>query len=447
MKRYVQSPGCPVRAPAMTRRTFLGRLAGALCGASSLDFGRQTIAKSLARERLRLAAIGVGNRGLDNLSAVAAEHVVALCDVDERYLAQAHERFPQAATYRDYRELLEKVDVDGVVISTPDHSHYHATLGALKKGVHVYCEKPLAHSISEVRALTSEARRQGVVTQMGNQHHSSAGYRRVVDWLQSDILGPVREVHAWTNRPTWDQAVARPQESFAIPKELDWDLWLGPAPERSYHPSYHPFGWRGWWDFGGGALADMGPHLLDPVFWGLQLSYPRRIRAESGGGTEESAPEWSIVHFDFPARNGQPPVRLHWYDGGKQPTAEITSVKRLPSNGVMFLTERARLFAPELGGQPTVLPRDKEDRFTPPAVRTSGTDDHHQEWIQACRGAGKTSSPFEFGSLLTESCLLGNIAIRSGKELAWDPDTMSFPKQPDLSKYLSREYRAGWEAK
>lgn len=397
-------------------------------------------------QKLKLGIVGVANRGETNLIGVHHETIAALCDVDEDYLEQRRQRYPGAKRYVDFREMLELPGLDGVVISSPDHTHAHAALQAIRRGLHVYCEKPLAHTVAEVRLLAQAAKQSSVVTQTGNQHHTTAGYRRVAEWVRSGVIGEVREVHSWTNRPFWPQAIAQRPASEPVPPQLHWDLWLGPAPTRPYAAGYHPTNWRGFWDFGTGALGDRGPHLLDPAFFALELTSPTHIEAESSAVTDESPPEWSIVRFEFPARGQHPPVRVTWYDGGKQPSRDISGVKQqLPDNGTLFIGSLARLFAPELGGNPLLIPNQPAQELPKATVQLPVSKGHYQEWIDACKGEGQVQCDFQYGARLTEACLLGNIALRAGKPIRWDGATGEIVAPADARRYLSREYRAGWK--
>ncbi|MCA9267631.1 MAG: Gfo/Idh/MocA family oxidoreductase, partial [Planctomycetales bacterium] len=405
-----------------------------------------------------------GNRGFDNYLALADEEVVAVCDVDERYFRPVKDSRPDVATFADWRELLARddLDLDGLVISTPDHTHAPIALAALRRGLHVYCEKPLAHSVAELRAMSAAAsERPSLVTQMGNQHHASDGYRRAVEWIRSGRLGEVREVHVWSSRPIWPQGIDRPADTPPVPESLHWDLWLGPAPERPYHPVYHPMRWRGWWDFANGAIGDMGPHLIDAVQWGLNLPSPVRIEAESSPVNDETAPLWSIVRFDFEmpstdSRDGEaaaagsnPPstvreLSLTWYDGGKQPPAEVTGVARPPAQGALVIGSDAKLFIPELGRQPIVVPRQKGERIEPPEPSLPRPASHMDEWLTACKQGRSTSSDFAYGRQLSELCLLGAIATRVGQPLTWSTTDGHFTNNPAANKLLKREYRDGW---
>jgi len=376
-------------------------------------------------EKLNLGHIGVGNRGLSNLVELKAENALALCDVDETYLARARQLHPKASVYRDMRKLLEHPKLDGVVVSTPDHTHVIGAAGALEQGLDVYCETPLAHSIGQTRHLAKLAKQQSVITQFGAQHHSSAGHQLASAWLRSGKLGAISAVHAWTNRPIWPQGLPRPKAAEP-PAGLDWNLWLGPAPLRPFALGYHPGDWRGFWDFGTGTLGAMGPHFLDPVASGLKLQLPVKITAESSEVTRESAPKWSIVRFDFDRAEGSPPLELTWYDGGKQPGKEITGVDRPPASGAMVLCEHARLFIPEYGRAPIVVPHDRGQKIEPPklAEDPQATLSHQQRWAAACRTQVDPTCNFAYGALLTEICHLGNLAIRTGTPIAWNAKKM-----------------------
>ncbi len=413
--------------------------------AASIGVGANRIAAANdSKRKLKIGVIGVGNRGASNVAEIKSENIVALCDVDQQFLAPMSSRFPNAKTSADFRDLLAQTELDAVVISTPDHTHYHAAMMAMRRGLHVYCEKPLAHSIWEVREMATAAKRFQIVTQTGNQHHASDGYRRVVEIVRSGVIGKVNEVHAWTNRPIWPQGVERPPPSQAIPEYLDWDTWLGPAPQRPYHETYHPSGWRGWFDFGCGALGDMGPHLLDPVVWALELDAPSKIVAESSEVNDETFPTWSIVRFEFQSGDRTTPLRLVWYDGDKQPPESLTGIKRLPPHGVLFMADRAKLFAPQYGGSPILMPSDRTDSIALPEPYLPKSPGHHREWIEAIKTGGKTSCDFAYGSRLTELCLLGNVAIRSAKTIEWDHEKMQTSNGIDIGYLLRQAYRDGW---
>jgi len=425
---------------ANARRRFLRRLGGFFVAPLFCSPGiREALAEPVAMAKLNIGVVGVGNHGASNLAAMKQQAVVAVCDVDAGYLQRTRQEFSSARHYRDWREMLQHPDLDAVVVSTPDHQHAGCAMGAIEKGLHVYCEKPLAHNIEETRLMKKMALQAGVITQLGNQHHSSRGYRLAVRWLQAGILGPLDRVVAWTNRPLWPQGMRHPRGGGRVPAGLEWDLWLGPAAARRYHPAYHPLAWRGWWDFGSGTLGDMGPHLLDPVVSGLALSAPRKVTSQSSPANRWTFPASSIVRMTFDQVHRQEtPLELSWYDGGEKPPVEIEG--RLPANGVMLYGERARMFIPDYGRMPRLM------------GDPGGTSDdlpdlpgHRQQWIEACHLGRQTSCDFGYAARLTEICLLGNISIRSGQAVHWDRQRGRIINEPSLNHLLGRQRRSGWE--
>jgi predicted dehydrogenase len=426
------------------RRAFLKQ--AAVTGAGLWVTGPGAFARRLSpNEKLNIGVIGVGGRGGANLQSVAGENIVALCDIDDQTLAKAAAGFPRAAIYSDFRKLLDRKDIDAVVVSTPDHMHAFATTMALAQGRHVYCEKPLTHSVSEARAVAEAAARRKVATQMGNQGHSNDGARRTVELIQSGAIGPVREVHAWTDRPIWPQGIDRPMDTPPVPATGHWDLWLGPAPERPYNPAYLPFKWRGWWDFGTGALGDMACHVMDVAFWSLKLGPPATVEAEGPSVHPESAPKWMIIHYDFPARGDLPPVKLTWYDGGKRPPAELFEGQKLEDNGSLFIGDKGKLYLPDAYGERhKLLPESQFAGFKAPEPSLPDSPGHHAEWIAACKTGSATGSNFAYAGALTEMVLLGNVAYRAGKKLEWDGAAMKATNCPEADPLLRREYRRGW---
>ncbi|MCH8149429.1 MAG: Gfo/Idh/MocA family oxidoreductase [Planctomycetes bacterium] len=392
-------------------------------------------------DKLNIGCIGVGGKGWVDMTSVGSENIVAVCDVDSARLNKAGVKFPKAAKFSDFRRLLERKDIDAVTVSTPDHTHAVASMGAMKLGKHVYCQKPLAHSIYEVRQMIETARQQKVATQMGNQGHSEAGTRRMVEWIQAGGLGPVREVHVWTDRPIWPQGIDRPKGKLPIPSTLDWDLWLGPAPERPYHAVYHPFKWRGFWDFGTGALGDMACHNTDTAYWALKLADPIAVEAKSSAINLETAPKWSTIRYEFPQRGSLPPVNLTWYDGGKKPPAELAPGVKLGTNGSIFVGDNATLFVPHYWGEGKIVKGEAAPR---PKQSIPDSPGHYQEWINACKGGPPALSNFDNAGPLTEMVLLGNIALRTGKRCKWDPKTLSVPGVPEADMLIRNEYRKGW---
>jgi predicted dehydrogenase len=429
----------------MKRREFLKQTA--LTGAGLWAAGQAAAAQDRSpNERLNIALIGVGGQGGGNLRSVQSQNIVALCDIDEGALGKAAQQFPKAATYHDFRKMLERRDIDAVVVSTPDHTHAVAAAWAMQQGRHVYCEKPLTHSVHEARALADLAARKKVATQMGNAGHSSGGQRRLVELVRSGVIGPVREVHTWTDRPIWPQGIDRPADRPPVPSSVTWDLWLGPAPERPYHPAYHPFRWRGWWDFGTGALGDMGCHGLDAAFWALELGAPTTVEAAGPPPHAETAPKWMIVWYDFPSRGERPPVRLTWYDGGKLPPASLfQGVSRIADNGSLFIGDKGTIaVAGSYGGDHRLLPAEKFADFVAPQRSIPDSPGHHEEWIAACKTGSATGTNFAYAAALTEMVLLGNIAYRVGKKIEWDTAKLEATNCPEAKPLIRREYRQGW---
>lgn len=346
--------------------------------------------------------------------------------------------------------LEEQKEIDAVIIATPDHSHACIAMEAMRRGKHVYVQKPMTHTVAEARLLTEAARKYKVVTQMGNQGHSGDGVRKICEWIWAGIIGEVKEAHAWTNRPVWPQGIDRPVDKPAVPQDLDWDLWIGPAPMRPYHPAYHPFAWRGWWDFGCGALGDMACHVLDPVFAALKLKYPTSVEACSTPVNNETFPSGSIVRFEFPARESMPAVKLSWYDGGLKPDrpAELEENRPLDqaASNVLLIGSKGVLRCGEYGDDPQLLPyaRMREVKFpkeTLPRIKTS----HEMNWIEAIKKNGQATSHFDYAGPFTEAVVMGNLALkRLGKRLMWDGDNMKFTNDDEANQYVHMPYRQGW---
>ncbi|HQG47767.1 MAG TPA: Gfo/Idh/MocA family oxidoreductase, partial [Sedimentisphaerales bacterium] len=358
------------RDGALSRRDFMGA-AGAVAAFTVVPrhvLGGQ--GNTAPSEKVNVAAIGAGGMGAGNTDACAGAgaNIVALCDVDFERAAGQFKKYPNAKQYKDFRKMLdEQKDIDAVIVATPDHMHAIASIAAMRRGKHVYCQKPLTRLVSEARAMTEAARKFKVVTQMGNQGHSGDGVRDICEWIWAGVIGEVKEVHAWTNRPVWPQGINRPSEVHEIPSTLDWNLWLGPAPERPFNRIYLPFNWRGWWDFGGGALADMACHVLDPVFWALKLKYPVSVEASCTPVNNETFPQASIVHYEYPAREGMPAVQVHWYDGGLKPqrpeALEVGRPLDQASSNVLFLGSKGVLRCGEYGDNPQLVPYERHREF------------------------------------------------------------------------------------
>lgn len=436
----------------LTRRRFL-RQAALSAGAVSLGPWAVPARAQPAGAKLNLAIIGVGGRGHANMMAMAGEQIVALCDVDRSRLETAARLFPQARKYADFRELFDKEkDLDAAVVSTPDHTHAPASVRAMQRGLHVYCEKPLTHSVYEARVMTEVAAQKKVITQMGTGAQSSEPHIRAVEMIQAGAIGDVVEAHCWTNRPIWPQGQDRPQGEDAVPANLNWDLWVGPSPMRPFKekypegplkgkPVYHPFVWRGWWDFGTGALGDIAPHIMNVVFWALELGAPTSVEAECSERKAETFPEWSIVRFEFPARGNRPPVKLTWYDGGRRPPAELVDGEPLPDNGTLFVGRKGRLVVEGL----KLYPKKDFAGYQPPAPTLPRRIDIHADWLRAIKEGGQTGCHFGYAGPMTEAYLLGNIALKVGRRIDWDPVGLKVTNCPEANRYVKREYRPGWE--
>ncbi|HEV7282414.1 MAG TPA: Gfo/Idh/MocA family oxidoreductase [Pirellulaceae bacterium] len=431
------------RSSRLDRRDFL-KASGVGAAALSAGVWTQTARSqsTSANEKLAIACIGTANRAGDDVQGVKSEDIVALVDVDSNYLARAAEQFPGARTYADYREMLqaEADKIDAVVIGTADHHHAPATIRAIRAGKHVYCEKPLTHTVEEARIVTEAAKKAGVATQLGTQIHAGDNYRRVVEIIQSGAIGDVNEVHVWVGKG-WGGGDL-PTDTTAPPDNLSWDLWLGPAPAREYAPGrYHPAQWRRWWAFGQGTLGDMGCHYMDLPFWALDLKYPTHVEAEGPAVHPETCPLGLTVRYQFPERNGLVPVKMTWYDGDHIPK-EVAG-QRVPGSGVMFVGTQGKMFADY--GSYRLFPQEKFAGFKPPAQTIPPSVGHHQEWIDACKNGTPTTCNFSYSGPLTETVLLGNVAYRTGKALDWNAASLEATNAPEAGKFVSKEYRSGWE--
>src|SRR5687768_8840309 len=421
---------------SVTRREFLAASA-AMAAAAAMPASAQ---RGRSKEKLNIGVIGVYNRGRDNLEAVSSQNIVALCDVDEKLRATAAEKFPSAKLYVDFREMIDREDLDAVVVATPDHMHAPASLFAMNKGLHVYCEKPLAHSVYETRKMAETARKKRLITQMGTQIHATANYRRVVELVQSGVIGPVREVHCWVDRE-WSGG-DRPKETPPIPAGLHWDLWLGPAQERPYNPAYHPFNWRRWWDFGGGTLGDMGCHHMDLPYWALSLGHPLSVYAEGPEPNSETTPAWLIVRYEYPSRGALPPVTLTWRHGGKRPEHFVEGILPKWGDGTLFVGEKGMLLADY--GRHVLLPEKDFANFTRPTPSIPDSIGHHNEWIEAIKIGGAPLCNFDYASVLTEAVLLGNVSYRVGKKLEWDPKRLQASNCREVDALIKPAFRSGW---
>jgi predicted dehydrogenase len=347
--------------------------------------------------------------------------------------------------------MLEELDdqIDAVTVTTPDHMHFPVAMAAIAMGKHVFVQKPMSHTIWEARTLMEAARRHRVVTQMGIQGHAGEGIRLLKEWTNADAIGPVHEVHLWTNRPVWPQGLSRPADTPPVPDTLDWNLWLGTAPERPYHPAYAPFRWRGWWDFGCGALGDIGCHSMDAAFWVFNLGSPRRIEAEAEGATAESGPKRSKLVYHFPERDGMPPLKLYWYDGNLKPPrpTELEPGRTLPDRigGQLFVGEKGTILSQDVYcSSPRIIPESSMRAFLPnrPEKTIPRSPGGHKEWIAACKGEGpKPGADFDYSAPLTEMVLLGNLAIRTGKTIEWDSARLRCINVPEANALVRQPHR------
>ncbi len=441
-KKTEKTGGIKITGQAISRRSFV-------TGGSASALAFTVVPKRVfgANERLNVAAIGVGGKGASDIADASAAgcNIVALCDVDEERAGRVFAGFPAAGRYKDFRVMLEKQrDIDAVIVSTPDHTHAVAAVMAMKLGKHVYCQKPLAHSIHEARVMARVAAETGLATQMGNQAHAGDPMRRTVEAIRAGIIGKVREAHLWSDRPIWPQGMVRPAETPPVPATLDWDLWLGPASARPYHPAYAPFKWRGWWDFGTGALGDMGCHVMDMAYWALELGHPTSVEAASEGATKESLPNSSVIRYEFPARAEQPPVKLVWYDGGNLPPAELLDGEDPGINGTLFVGDKGTMLCNRSSNKWVVKPTSIMDSFQAPPQTLPRVENEDAEWVAACKGGPAALSNFSLSGPFTEVVLLGNLAIRAGKKIQWDGEQMKATNAPELDQFIRREYRKGW---
>jgi predicted dehydrogenase len=464
----------------ISRRNFIG---GAVAATSAFALvPRYVLGRSgqtPPSEKLNVAIIGTGGQGTQNIKALFGQsdvRVMAICDVNEQadysrfYYGGTAGRKPAleliekhysrqkssagykgCASYVDFRKMLEKEKaIDAVLVATPDHVHAVATMAAIKNGKHVYCEKPLTHSVYEARKIAEAAREAKVATQMGNQGHSGEGIRLTVEWIRDGAIGDVREVHSWSHTGGgWAGGrTARPKETPPVPAGLDWDLWLGPVKHRPYHIAYAPYNWRGWWDFGTGANGDMACHNMDPAFWALDLGHPVSVEGSSSGINSETTPLASIIHWQFAARKNMPPVKVTWYGGGLMPPQpdELEPGRKLTGggNGILFVGDKGKIMCPGWGGNPRIIPEAKMKAYERPAKTIPRSKGHHRDWIDACKGGKPASSNFDYAGPMTEVILLGNVALRTGKKLTWDGPNMKATNVPGADKYIRPEYHNEW---
>ncbi|MFT3934732.1 MAG: Gfo/Idh/MocA family oxidoreductase [Chitinophagaceae bacterium] len=438
--------------------------------------GRGFIAPS---DTLNIAAIGAGGKGrsdINEFSKSPKANIAFLCDVDDRQAAESVKKFPKAKYYKDWREMLDKEakNIDACSVSTPDNVHAIAAMACIQRKKHVYVQKPMTHDIYEARMLTRAAKEHKVVTQMGNQGASGDGVRSMQEWYNAGLIGDATEIHVWTNRPVWPQGMGYPKGKDEIPKELNWDLWLGPAKFEDYHKDLVPFNWRGYWAFGTGALGDMGCHLIDPAFKTVGLGYPSEVECSEGAVFEkmwnasyypESCPISSSVKLRFPMKNGKPDVKLYWMDGGIVPERpdELGPDEKMGGSdgGVIITGTKGKIMCECYGANPTLLPTSKTKDITVPQTLPRVPEGHYVQWVNACIagfGNATTSSNFDYAGPLTETILMGNLALRSyitksadgksfpgRKKLLWDAENMKITNYEEANQYVKREYREGWK--
>ena len=458
------------------RRTFLKRSVAVTGGLAIIPRyvlgGRGVVAPS---DRVNVAVIGTGGQGIVNSKALF-EHpdcrIIAIADPNEesdysrfyyggtagrkpalaliqRHYTQADSagKGPECRPYLDFRRMLDEVkEIDAVLVATPDHVHAFATISAMELGKHVYCEKPLVHDVSEARKVVAVARRTKVATQMGNQGHSGDGIRQTCEWIWDGAIGTIREVYGWTGADGWASG-GRPAETPPVPAGFDWDLWLGPAPFRPYHPAYAPYNWRGWWQFGTGGIGDMACHNLDPAFWALKLGHPLSVEAVDTGRNPETVPAATTVRYEFPSRGQLPPVTVTWVDGDRHPPRPegLPTDEPLDGNGVFFVGETGTILCKGWGGAPRLLPRERADSYKPPEPTIKRSAGHHRDWLDACKGGPEPSASFPYSAHLTEVVLLGNVAQKVPGKLEWDGEAMRFRNSEEASQLLALPRRKGWE--
>ncbi|MCY2955024.1 MAG: Gfo/Idh/MocA family oxidoreductase [Planctomycetota bacterium] len=448
-------------AKQINRREFLkySAMAAAVAGTGPMILRGQENAK-----KVNVGFIGVGGRGRADLDecAKAGCNVVALCDVDRESLSSAARRYPGTKTYSDYRKLFEQKDIEAVCIGTPDHHHFPASMMAITRGKHVYCEKPLTHSIWEARQVAKAARDAKVATQMGTQGSASEGIRLLAEWIGAGAIGNVKEVHIWTDRPAgwWPQSVDRPAGEDPVPPGLNWDCWIGPAPMRPFKNGvYHGFKWRGWWDFGTCALGDIGCHAMNWPWWALKLTAPTRVEAVQSGQKKETGPAWSNIGYQFPANGDRNAMKMFWYDGRNAQTPkdsrqwkELLMLHELAElgdraidvNGQLYIGDKGKILIN--GDTPRLMPESAMREFKRPEKTIPRNKlGHHGEWLAACIGDAPARANFEYAGPLAEAVLLGNVALRLEKKIEWDSVNLKATNAPEAAGLIKREYRKGWE--
>jgi predicted dehydrogenase len=410
-----------------------------------------------SKEKLRLAFIGTGGIGGMHMDEFPKHGITVpcYCDVDSSRWGEAKKRWPEAKGYQDYREMIDKQgkDFDAVVVGTPDHHHYPATILAMQAGKATYTQKPLTHTVWEARQLALAAKKYRVATQMGNQGHGGEGWRLLYEWVRSGSIGTIKEVHSWTDRPIWPQGINRPEGEDPVPASLNWDVWIGPAPMRPFKKDvYHPFAWRGWWDFGAGALGDMAAHTMDGMFWALDAFDP--VSVEPTAMTEmngETFPKAGVMKWHFAAKGDRPAFDGYWYEGGLRPQrpAELEADRNLPKTGNLFIGTKATIMvAGDYGNSPRIIPETKSKEIGKPPKMLERSPGNYAEWVQAAKGEKPLDyckSNFAYAGPMTECMILGNIAMRTGRKLEWDAANLKVTNVPEANQYVNKEYRQGWK--
>jgi predicted dehydrogenase len=439
---------------SLNRRRFLSRslatsgatLSAAVIGGFHVNPAPAAQSNS-PNERLNLAAIGAAGRAAANISGCKSENIIAIADVDEQMLEKGAANYSDARRYRDFRVMLEaEADkIDAVLVGTPDHTHAPATAMALRMKKHVYCEKPLAHTVHEARVLAQLAKSNGLVTQMGTQIHAGANYRRVVELIRAGAIGQVAHVHVWVSV---DYSGGKFTTGTPVPANLDWDLWLGPAVERPYSAGVHPFDWRRFWDFGSGGLGDFGCHYMDLPHWALDLRNPVTVQAHGPEVDPVSPPSWVVVDYQYPQRGELPPVKLTWYDGGKRPEqlAQLKDAEGMPldwKSGVLFVGSDGMLISDY--GRHILLPTGQFADYRRPEPTIPDSIGHHAEWLAAIRNGGPTTCNFDYSGALSEAVMLGTVAYRSGETIEWDSENVRVTNSEAAQQLIHKEYRKGWQ--
>jgi len=449
----------PIQHPVskITRRSFCAKFSTGMAAFSVVP-GHVLVLNGAESPngKLNIAAIGVGGQGAWDIDNLSSQNIVALCDVDSDRAAATFKKFPKARRFQDFRKMLDEIgkEIDAVMVGTPDHLHAVVAMRAIKMGKHVYCEKPLAHSVFEVRQLMQAAREHKVITQLGNQGHSFDSMRVLREWIEAGAIGTVREVHAMCksdySRINQLEAVKQGQP---VPATLDWNLWLGPAQFRPYHSTYVPGKWRSWRAFGTGVIGDWTCHVIDPVFWTLDLGAPTHIQAVVTKDYDptkhsETFPAGNEIRFDFAAKGNRPAVKVIWYDGPQRPPrpAELDADEKLPDIGAVVVGDQGKIIYGSHGaGGLRIVPDNKMEGFKTKPQRLATSPGHHKEWIAACKSGKPAGSDFSYGGPLTEIALLGTIAMQfKGRKLEWDSQGMKFANVPEANDYLKPTFREGW---